>query len=163
MAVRKRSDLATRGERVRRRIHGDTHVERNYREADDFMWMWQDVTDEFCWGTVWARPALGPKVRAALSLAMTSAQSQTGAVKMHVKTCLRQGWTESEVGEILLHTYVYAGVYASLSSFAAAREAIAEFREESRQEKTKTRAKTRAKSAGNTGARKAPARRRPRG
>lgn len=159
MAVRKRSDLATRGERVRRRIHGDAHVERNYREADDFMWMWQDVTDEFCWGTVWARPALGPKVRAALSLAMTSAQSQTGAVKMHVKTCLRQGWTEREVGEILLHTYVYAGVYASLSSFTAAREAIAEFREETRQEQ----AKARAKAAGKTGSRKAPARRRPRG
>ena len=157
MAERKRSDLATRGERVRRRIHGDAHVERNYREADEFMWMWQDVTDEFCWGTVWARPALGPKVRAALSLAMTSAQSQAGAVKMHVKTCLRQGWTEREVGEILLHTYVYAGVYASLSSFTAAREAIAEFREEQRQEKAKARG-TKA------GARKpAPARRRTRG
>ena len=159
MAERKRSDLATRGERVRRRIHGDAHVERNYREADDFMWMWQDVTDEFCWGTVWARPALGPKVRAALSLAMTSAQSQTGAVKMHVKTCLRQGWTEREVGEILLHTYVYAGVYASLSAFSAAREAIAEFREEQRQERTRAGAK-----GAKAGARKAaPARRRPRG
>lgn len=158
MAVRKRSDLATRGERVRRRIHGDTHVERNYREADDFMWMWQDVTDEFCWGTVWARPALGPKVRAALSLAMTSAQSQAGAVKMHVKTCLRQGWTEREVGEILLHTYVYAGVYASLSSFTVAREAIAEYREEVRQEKRKAKAE----GGGKAGARKAPARRRSR-
>ena len=115
---------------MRRQAHGDAHVDRVYREGGDFMMMFQDVTDEFCWGTVWARPALGMKIRAALSLGMVAAQSQAGAVKLHVKTCLRQGWTQREIGEILLHTYVYAGVYASLSSFAAAREAIQEFEAE---------------------------------
>ncbi len=127
---KKRSALARKGEVVRRQVHGDAHVDRGYREADDFMMMFQDVTDEFCWGTVWARPALGKKVRAALSLGMTAAQSQAGAVKLHVKTCLRQGWTRREIGEILLHTYVYAGVYAALSSFVAAKEAIREFEAE---------------------------------
>lgn len=132
MATRKRSPLAEKGEAVRRKVHGDAHVDRSYRDADAFMMMFQDVTDEFCWGTVWARPALGNRIRAALSLGMTAAQSQTGAVKMHVKTCLRQGWTPKEIGEILLHAYVYAGVYASLSSFTVAKEAIAEFAAEQR-------------------------------
>jgi 4-carboxymuconolactone decarboxylase len=101
-------------------------VDRGYAEADDFMRMFHDVTDEFCWGTVWARPGLTKKMRAALSLAMTSAQSQAGAVKLHVKTCVRAGWSKREIGEILLHTYVYAGVYASLSGFTAAKDAFAE-------------------------------------
>lgn len=127
---KKRTALARKGEVVRRQVHGDAHVDRAYREGGEFMKMFQDVTDEFCWGTVWARPALGRKIRAALSLGMTAAQSQAGAVKLHVKTCLRQGWTQREIGEILLHTYVYAGVYASLSSFAAAKEAIQEFEAE---------------------------------
>jgi alkylhydroperoxidase/carboxymuconolactone decarboxylase family protein YurZ len=130
MAARKRSALASRGEAIRRKVHGDAHVDRTYRDADPFMMMFQDVTDEFCWGTVWARPVLGEKMRAALSLGMTAAQSQTGAVKLHVKTCLRQGWTPEEIGEILLHAYVYAGVYASLSAFTVAKEAIAEFEAE---------------------------------
>jgi alkylhydroperoxidase/carboxymuconolactone decarboxylase family protein YurZ len=70
------------------------------------------------------------KKRSALALTATAAQSQTGAVKLHVKTCLRAGWTQREIGEILLHVYVYAGVYACLSGFHAAREAIAEYERE---------------------------------
>jgi len=127
MATRKRTPMASKGEAIRRKVHGDAHVDRTYADSDEFMMMFQDVTDEFCWGTVWARPALGNKVRAALSLGMTAAQSQSGAVKLHVKTCLRQGWTPREIGEILLHAYVYAGVYASMSAFIVAKEAIAEF------------------------------------
>ena len=123
---RKRSALARKGEVIRRQVHGDAHVDRGYADADEFMMMFHDVTDEFCWGTVWSRPALSRKLRAMLSLAMTSAQSQTGTVKLHVKTCLRAGWTKREIGEILLHAYVYAGVYASLSSFLAAKEAFKE-------------------------------------
>ena len=130
--ARKRSALARKGELIRRQVHGDAHVDRGYREADEFMMMFHDVTDEFCWGTVWSRPALNRKTRAALSLAATAAQSQAGAVKLHVKTCLRAGWTKREIGEILLHVYVYAGVYACLSGFHAAREAIAEYEQETR-------------------------------
>ncbi len=94
------------------------------------MMMFYDVTDEFCWGTVWARPGLDRKTRAALALMATAVQSQIGAVKMHVKTCLRAGWIQREIGEMLLHVYVYAGVYACLSGFHAAREAFAEYARE---------------------------------
>ena len=133
---KQRSALARKGERVRRKIHGDAHVDRNYAEADAFMSVFQEVTDEFCWGTVWARPGLEQKTRAALSLVMGAAQNHTGAVKLHVKTCLRTGWKESEIAEMLLHVYVYAGVYPSLSAFQIAREAIAEFRQERKGEAT---------------------------
>lgn len=131
-APRARSALAKKGELIRRQIHGDAHVERRYAEADEFLRMFEDVTDEFCWGIIWSRPGIDRKTRAALSLGMTAAQCQAGAVKLHTKTCLRQGWTPKQVGEILLHAYCYAGVYASLSSFAAAREAIEEYKAEQR-------------------------------
>jgi len=129
---KKRSALAKKGEVVRRKIHGNAHVNRSYSEADAFMSVFQDVTDEFCWGTVWARTGLAHKTRASLSLVMAAAQNHTGAVKLHVKTCLRTGWTEKEIAEMLLHVYVYSGVYPALSAFQIAREAIAEFRQEAR-------------------------------
>ncbi|HET6491550.1 MAG TPA: carboxymuconolactone decarboxylase family protein [Burkholderiales bacterium] len=121
-----RSALAAKGEALRRKIYGDAHVDKSYRDADEFMMMFQDLTDEFCWGLIWSRPGLDHKTRALLSLAMTAAQSQAGAVKMHAKTCLRAGWTKAEIGEALLHAYCYAGAYASLSSFLAAKEAFDE-------------------------------------
>jgi alkylhydroperoxidase/carboxymuconolactone decarboxylase family protein YurZ len=129
---KRRTALARRGEIVRRKIHGNAHVDRNYAEADEFMSVFQDVTDEFCWGTVWARPGLPHKTRASLSLVMAAAQNHTGAVKLHVKTCLRTGWTEKQIAEMLLHVYVYAGVYPSLSAFQLARDAIAEYKDENR-------------------------------
>ena len=128
--AKKRSALAQKGEVIRRKVHGDAHVDRNYAEADAFMTVFQDVTDEFCWGTVWARPGLNQKTRASLSLVMAAAQNHTGAVNLHVKTCLRTGWTEKDIAEMLLHVYVYAGVYPSLSAFQIARQAIAEFKSE---------------------------------
>ena len=128
--ARRRSALALKGEAIRRKIHGDAHVEKMYREADDFMMMFQDITDEFCWGTIWSRPGLDHKTRALLALGMTAAQSQAGAVKLHAKTCLRAGWTKEEIGEVCLHAYCYAGVYAALSSFMAAKEAFEELEKE---------------------------------
>jgi len=133
--ARTKSALARKGEVVRRKAHGNAHVDTRYAEADDFLRMFEDVTDEFCWGTVWARPGLNHKTRSSLSLAMAAAQNHTGAVKLHVKTCLRSGWSEKEIGEILLHVYVYAGVYPALSAFGIAKEAIAEFRQEKRKTK----------------------------
>ena len=133
--AQKRSALARKGEVVRRKAHGNAHVDARYAGADEFLRMFEDVTDEFCWGTVWARPGLNHKTRSSLSLAMAAAQNHTGAVKLHVKTCLRSGWSEKEIGEILLHVYVYAGVYPALSAFGIAKEAIAEFRQEERKPK----------------------------
>lgn len=90
----RRSALARKGEAIRRKVRGNAHVDAVYRDADPFMAMLQDVTDEFCWGTIWSRPGLNHKTPAMLSLAMTAAQGQAPAVIMHTKTCLRAGWTQ---------------------------------------------------------------------
>ena len=43
---------------------------------------------------------------------------------------IRAGCTKREIDGLLLHTYVYAGVYASFSSFLAAKEVFKEFEAE---------------------------------
>jgi alkylhydroperoxidase/carboxymuconolactone decarboxylase family protein YurZ len=43
---------------------------------------------------------------------------------MHVRAALRNGVTADEIGEVLLHTAVYAGVPAANRAFAIAHEVI---------------------------------------
>jgi 4-carboxymuconolactone decarboxylase len=126
-ALRKElADLEKKGLAMRRKVHPAGHVERVQDETDDFMMMFNRTTNQFCWGAVWTRPGLTVKQRSALSLAISAANGQTGAVEMHTRTALKAGWTREEIGEIFLHVYVYAGVYGSLNAFLTAKRVFEE-------------------------------------
>jgi alkylhydroperoxidase/carboxymuconolactone decarboxylase family protein YurZ len=45
---------------------------------------------------------------------------------MHLRAALRNGLTPDQIGEVLLHSAVYAGVPAANRAFAIAREVLAE-------------------------------------
>ena len=45
---------------------------------------------------------------------------------MHVRAALRNGLTPDEIGEVLLHTAVYAGVPAANTAFAVAQRTLSE-------------------------------------
>ena len=45
---------------------------------------------------------------------------------MHVRAALRIGLSAEEIGEVLLHTAVYAGVPAANSAFAIAQRVLEE-------------------------------------
>lgn len=118
--------LAQDGERIRREVLGPEYVDEALRDADDFMMMFHDLSHRFCWGTVWARPGLPRKFRSMLCLAMTTALNQPHAVRLHVRSALRNGCSKAEIGEVLLQAAVYCGVGAANSSFNVAREVFAE-------------------------------------
>jgi 4-carboxymuconolactone decarboxylase len=103
------------------------------------MMMFHNTTNEFCWGTVWSRPGLSPKLRSLLTLGIAASHAQTGAVKMHTRTALKAGWSRKEIGEVLIHVYVYAGVYPSLSGFLAAKEVFDELDRETTEKKAEAR------------------------
>jgi 4-carboxymuconolactone decarboxylase len=50
---------------------------------------------------------------------------------MHVRAAIRNGLTADEIGEVLLHTGVYAGVPAANAAFAIAQRTLAELGEPS--------------------------------
>ncbi len=141
----KPSALAKKGLAMRRRVHPSGHVERVQDASDDFMMMFNDATNEFCWGSIWTRSGLTIKERSALSLAIAASHGQTGAVEMHTKTALKSGWTRKQIGEVFLHVYVYAGVYNSLSAFLAAKEEFEVIEPEEREARA---SKARASKAG---------------
>ena len=101
-------------------------VENSLKGADDFMMAFQEITTEYCWGYVWARPGLDKKTRSMLNLAMLSALNRPHELKMHVKGALTNGVTKDEIREVLLQVVIYAGVPAGVDSFRVAREAMQE-------------------------------------
>jgi alkylhydroperoxidase/carboxymuconolactone decarboxylase family protein YurZ len=51
---------------------------------------------------------------------------QEEELAMHLRAALRNGLSADQIGEVLLHTAVYAGVPAANRAFAIARDVLAE-------------------------------------
>jgi 4-carboxymuconolactone decarboxylase len=65
-------------------------------------------------------------MRSAVTLAALVSVRAENELAMHVRAALGNGLSADEIGEILLHTSVYAGVPAANSAFAVARRVLEE-------------------------------------
>lgn len=111
---------------VRRAVLGDAHVDRALANATEFTTPFQEFVTRYAWGGVWTRDGLDRRTRSCLTLALLTALGHLPELEMHVKAALRNGLTEAEIAEVLLHTAVYAGVPAANAAFAAAQRVLAE-------------------------------------
>jgi 4-carboxymuconolactone decarboxylase len=114
------------GERTRREVLGDEHVDRAQQGASDFTRPFQEFITRYAWGEVWNRPGLDRRQRSMITLAALTAVRAEGELELHVRAALRNGLTPEEIGEVLLHTAVYAGVPAANAAFAIARRVLEE-------------------------------------
>ena len=114
------------GERVRREVLGDEHVDRAAARATPFTQPFQDFITKMAWGEVWTRPGLDRRTRSAITLAVLTALGREHELAMHVRGALRNGLSEDEIAEVLLHTAIYAGVPAANAAFAVARRVLSE-------------------------------------
>ena len=62
---------------------------------------------------------------ASITLSVLTALGRENEIAMHVRAALRNGLTPEEIGEVLIHTAIYAGVPAANSAVAIANEVIA--------------------------------------
>jgi 4-carboxymuconolactone decarboxylase len=114
------------GERVRREVLGDEHVDRAQACTTPFTADFQDYITRAAWGEVWTRPGIDRRMRSAITLAVLAALGHHEELALHVRAARRNGLSEDEIGEVLLHTAVYAGVPAANSAFAVAQRVLAE-------------------------------------
>ncbi len=114
------------GMTVRRQVLGDEHVDRAVAGTTAFSAPFQDFITRYAWGEVWARPGLDRRTRSAVTLAVLTALHCESELAVHVRAALRNGLTAQEIGEVLLHTTVYAGVPAANTAFAIAQRTLAE-------------------------------------
>jgi 4-carboxymuconolactone decarboxylase len=117
------------GMKVRREVLGDAHVDRALARTTPFTEAFQDFITRTAWGDVWTRDGLDRRARSMITLAALTALGRQNEIEMHVRAALRNGLTPEEIGEVLLHTAVYAGVPAANAAFAIAQRVIEDDRE----------------------------------
>ena len=74
---------------------------------------------------MWARDGLDRRTRSCVTLAALTALHAHNELAMHVRAAVRNGLTAAEIGEVLLHTAVYAGVPAANAAFGVAERVVA--------------------------------------
>jgi 4-carboxymuconolactone decarboxylase len=114
------------GMAIRREVLGDAYVDRAVAATTPFTAAFQDLLTRYAWGDVWARDGLDRRTRSCVTIAVLAALRAHDELAMHVRAALRNGVTAEEIGEVLLHTAVYAGVPAANSAFAVAQRVLSD-------------------------------------
>src|SRR5438132_8464161 len=94
-----------RGERVRREVLGDEHVERAKRRTSDLDRDFQRFITEGAWGSVWARPDLDRRTRSLVTVAILAALGRE-ELALHLRATRNIGVDPHEIAEVLLHVAV---------------------------------------------------------
>ncbi len=118
--------VATRGDRVRRDVLGDAHVDRSVAGSSPFTAPFTDYITRAAWGEIWTRPWLDGRTRSFVTVALLAGLGRLDELPLHVRGAKRNGLSDQEIGEVLLHTAVYAGVPAANAAFAVARKVLEE-------------------------------------
>ncbi len=115
---------------IRRAVLGDAHVNRAVAETTEFSAPFQDFLTRYAWSEVWARPGLSRRERSLVTVAVLTAIGADHELALHVRAALRNGASADEIGEVLLHTAIYAGLPRSNRAFALARDVIEQVKTE---------------------------------
>jgi 4-carboxymuconolactone decarboxylase len=115
-----------RGMKVRREVLGDDHVDAAVERTSEFTKDFQELITRYAWGELWSRPGLDRRTRSCLTLVALVALNRMEELAMHVRAARRNGVTDDEIKEVLLHTAIYCGVPAANTAFAVAQRVLDE-------------------------------------
>jgi 4-carboxymuconolactone decarboxylase len=121
-----------KGREIRRQLLGDKFVEQSSRTVytDPMMRTFIDTATETVFGTLWARPGLDLKTRTLVCVVSDAATARVEELAIHLRMARRQGWTEEELTEVLLHLMGYVGAPLVREAFITAKKVFAEIRGE---------------------------------
>ncbi len=131
------SELYRKGAEMRRQLMGDAAVEQSSQGlySDPVMKKFIDVATETVFGALWTRPGLDLKTRALICVISDTCMAREPELALHLRMALRQGWTEEELIEVLLHLSGYIGVPIIRESMQVASRVFRAFRDETAAEK----------------------------
>jgi 3-oxoadipate enol-lactonase/4-carboxymuconolactone decarboxylase len=110
----------------RKAVLGAAHVERSLATAGKFGGPWQDFITRTAWNDAWGDPALAWKTRSLLTLALMTALHREEEFKLHLRPALANGVTADELGALIRHCAVYAGIPAGNAAMRWTREVMGE-------------------------------------
>ena len=128
------SENYRKGTEMRRKLMGDAAVQQMAQGtySDPVMQKFLDVAIENVFGALWPRPGLDIKTRALICVVSDVCTGREPELALHLRMALRQGWTEEELTETLLHLSGYVGVPLIRESMLMASKVFREFRNERR-------------------------------
>jgi 4-carboxymuconolactone decarboxylase len=126
------SERYDKGREMRRRLLGDAYADRTSQTtyADPTMRKFMDVAAETIFGTLWTRPGLDLKTRTLVTLVSDAATGRLPELAIHLRMALRQGWTDEELTEALIHLMGYVGAPLARDALLTARDVFAEVKKE---------------------------------
>jgi 4-carboxymuconolactone decarboxylase len=110
----------------RKAVLGADYVEKSMATADDFNRPFQDMLNEYCWGTIWGDERIPPRTRSMINLGLIAALNRMEEWELHLRGAIRNGVTRDEIQSILHQIAVYAGMPAGVECFRIARRVFAE-------------------------------------
>jgi 4-carboxymuconolactone decarboxylase len=121
-----------KGAEIRRQLLGDAYVERVSRTnyADPTMRQFIDLATENIFGALWTRPGLDLKSRTLVTVVSDVATGQLPELAIHLRMARRQGWSEQELIETLLHLIGYIGAPPVREALLTATRVFAELKAE---------------------------------
>jgi 4-carboxymuconolactone decarboxylase len=130
-----RSEVYKRGEAMRRKLRGDKDFERNQASYanDPVMKKFIDVATEGIFGVLWTRPGLDLKTRTLVCVVSDAATGRYPELDIHLRFALKQGWTEEELTEVLLHLVGYVGAPVIRDAMMVASEVFEKVKAEAAQ------------------------------
>lgn len=122
----------TMGRAMRRTLLGDAYVENmaSTTYKDPQMQKFVDLASETIFGTLWTRPGLDLKTRTMITLVADASTGREPELAIHLRMARRQGWTEDELSEALLHLLGYVGAPLVRDAMLVATRVFAELRAE---------------------------------
>jgi 4-carboxymuconolactone decarboxylase len=130
--VMAKSELYEKGMAMRTELLGADYVEKMNKSTydDPVMHKFRDVAAENVFGALWTRPGLDIKTRTLICVISDAATGRDPELALHIRMARRQGWTEEELTEALLHLSGYIGVPLIREAMLTASHVFKELREE---------------------------------
>lgn len=106
------SDLYRKGIALRSELMGEAFAAsmNSTTYSDPIMQKFRDLAAETVFGALWTRPGLGLKTRALVCVVSDVATGRDPELALHLRMALRQGWSEDELVEVLIHMSGYVGL-----------------------------------------------------
>jgi 4-carboxymuconolactone decarboxylase len=117
---------------MRRRLYGEAAADRSKADTytDPMMQKVLDVATENVFGALWTRPGLDLKTRTMICVVSDVSTGREPELAIHLRFALRQGWSEEELSEAMLHLTGYIGLPLVRGAMLVAKRVFAEIRSE---------------------------------
>ena len=126
------SDNMKRGREMRTRLIGPNAVAKMNQGVynDPLMDKFRDYAVEAVFGQLWTRPGLDVKTRTLICVISDTATHAWPELEIHLRMARREGWSEDELSEALLHMGGYVGLPSVREALVIAKKVFAEMRAE---------------------------------